>query len=152
MENYTAIIGLLSTVVGAGIGYCLKYYLDKKKDLVSEITKERREMYQQFVDLIINILKATRSKKNSDTQQINELHDFFKKNILYASPKVVLSLSKFFGYLYSTKKDTDPRIILKHLTNIIREMRNDLGLSNKGLGQDGEELIKPLIRDWELLK
>ena len=153
MENYTAFIGIVSTLIGGGIGYFLKYYLDKKKDLVSEITKERRAMYQQFVDLIINVLIGSKIKRNSTDKHVAALYEIFKKNVMYASPGVVIALSEFFQYLYASEdKESNPKDIFRHVTSIIKEMRKDLGLSNKGLGMDGEELLRPLIKDWDQLK
>lgn len=153
MENYTAFIGIASTIVGGGIGYFLKFYLDKKKELVSEITKERRAMYQQFVDLIINIFVGSKFNRNSTDKHVEDLYKIFKKNIMYASPGVIRALSDFFQYLYASEgQKGNPKAIFRHVTSTIKEMRKDLGLSNKGLGIDGEELLRPLIKDWDQLK
>lgn len=150
MAEYTALIGLITTVVGAGIGYYLKYFLDKQKELTSEVTKERRIMYQQFVDLIMGLFYSAKDGQVSDEQTIKNFETFFKKNIVYASPRVVKSLSKLFQVIYQNRT-SEPKEILLRVTLVIKEMRKDLGLSNKGLGANGEELIKPIIKDWDQL-
>lgn len=150
MENYTALIGLITTVIGAGIGYYLKYFLDKQKELTSEVTKERRAMYQQFVDLVMNLIYSVKKDQSDQQKYINNLQEFFKKNVVYASPRVVKALSKMFQLLYS-ESGQDPKEVLLHMTFVIKEMRADLGLSNKGLGKHGEELIKPMFKDWEAI-
>ena len=134
------------------MGYYFKYYLDKKKDLVSEVTKERREMYQTYVDLILNIWMGTKVGKADPSDHVIVLQDFFKKNTMYASPKVIKSLSSLFQYMYAHDgKPSDTKKVIILMTRTIKDMRSDLGLSNKGLGENGEELIRPLIKDWDLL-
>ena len=35
------------------------------------------------------------------------------------------------------------------LTEVLKQMRNDLGLSNKNLGENGEKLMRALITDFD---
>jgi len=48
--SYTAVIALLS-LVGGIVGYCLRYYLDKKKEIISDNIKIKIESYKEFVDV-----------------------------------------------------------------------------------------------------
>lgn len=143
-----ALISVLATVVGAGIGYFLKYYLDKKKELTSEVTKERRQMYQKFADLIFDMIYESKAgrKKNA----MNEISAFFKKSTMYASPNVMTAISELFQKLYENdaKGISDAKSTILGFAKVLKEMRTDLGLSNKGLGKNGENLFKPMLKDW----
>ena len=69
-------------------------YIDKKKKLSSEIAKERRVIYQQYVNLIIGIFANSKiNKKNNQNKLLNDLFEFYKKYVLYASPSVIKAFS-----------------------------------------------------------
>jgi len=142
-------------IIGGTVGYFLKHYIDKKRELSTEVTKERRELYQHFVNLIIDIFSATKTgKKQADSQLLSKLFDFYKKYILYASPEVINNFSDYFQYLYSANGETetlDHKIHFRKLSKIMKAMRADLGLSNKDLGNDGEQIFRALINDFDKL-
>ena len=95
---------------------------------------------------------GTKVGKADPSDHVIVLQDFFKKNTMYASPKVIKSLSSLFQYMYAHDgKPSDTKKVIILMTRTIKDMRSDLGLSNKGLGENGEELIRPLIKDWDLL-
>jgi len=155
--NNQAIITILTItlpVLGAGIGYLIKTNIEKKKALTNEVTKERREIYQQYVNLMIGFFDHSKLKrKNSENQMISELFNFYKKYVLYASPAVIKAFSDYFQFLYKHKTDEnfDTKKNLNFMTKIMLEMRKDLGLKNKGLGKNGEMLMRALITDYDNL-
>jgi len=69
-------------LIGAGVGYLIKQNIEKKKELLSDVHKERRELYQQFVNLIVDIFKQSKKNKNIGDDTINKLYEFYKKYIL----------------------------------------------------------------------
>ncbi len=155
MNQLTTILTIILPLIGAGIGYFFKQGIEKKKELQSEVTKERRELYQQFVNLIIDTIKGTKvNQEQTDSQMIENLYQFYKKYILYASPEVIVDFSEYFQYIYSTSNTSnkpDNKIHFRRLTKIMKAMRKDLGLSNKKLGTDGEVLFRALITDFDKL-
>ena len=153
-QTIITILTITLPVIGAGIGYLLKTNIEKKKALTNEVTKERREIYQQYVNLMISFFDHTKVKrKNSDNQMISELFNFYKKYVLYASPAVIKAFSDYFQFLYSHKTDEnlDTKKNLNFMTSIMLEMRKDLGLKNKGLGKNGEMLMRALLTDYDSL-
>ena len=65
--NTTQIITLMTILlplIGAGVGYLIKSKIEKEKELNSELNKQRREIYQNFVNLIINLFADTKFNKN----------------------------------------------------------------------------------------
>ncbi len=150
--KYNVLLNLVLTFTGGIIGYWIKNYLDKKKELTSEITKERRESYQKFINLIISLfatIKAEKNGKNKNNDFVEGLYEFYKKNILYASPEVINSFSDYMQYMYKNEVDKQNLTVhLKLLTRVMKGMRKDLGLNNKGLGNNGEILMKAIIKDY----
>jgi hypothetical protein len=148
-------LSVLPSIIGGLVGYFIKHSIDKKRELQSEVTKERRELYQNFVNLIIDIFCETRTgEKQPDTQLLSKLFEFYKKYVLYASPEVINNFSDYFQYLYSANGETntlDHKIHFRKLSKIMKAMRTDLGLSNKELGEDGERLFRALITDFDKL-
>lgn len=154
MNSQTIITILTVTlpVFGAGVGFLIKTNIEKKKALTNEVTKERREIYQKYVNLMIGFFDHTKvKKKNSDKELISELFDFYKKYVLYASPSVIKSFSDYFQFLYKNNgsENFDTKKNLNFMTKIMLEMRKDLGLKNKGLGKNGEMLMRALITDYD---
>ena len=148
----TQIITLLTIslpIIGAGIGYLIKSQFEKKKELNNELNKQRREIYQNFVNLIIDIFANTKLKKNTTDQNLKQLFEFYKKYVLFASPNVIKAFSDYFQYLYNPEKEEDLKLHLSSITKIMFEMRRDIGLENKGLGENGEMLMRALITDFD---
>lgn len=85
--NLTTIMTISLPFLGAGIGYLIKHYIEKKKEISNELTKQRREIYQQYVNLIIDIFSNSKvNKKNNNTSMLSELYQFYKK--YHYRPKV----------------------------------------------------------------
>ncbi|WP_121965227.1 hypothetical protein [Myroides sp. N17-2] len=153
MLDIKTLVAIALPILGAFIGYFIKSSIDKKQALLSEVSKERREHYQKFIDLMIELFSNTKSgKKTPDTELVLKLYTFYKKYILYASPKVINSFSDYFQYLYKHSENNgvvDSNVQLRKLTRVMKAMRTDLGLSNKNLGKDGEKIFRALIKDFD---
>ncbi len=151
-ETLITLLSIVLPVLGAGIGYLIKSNVEKRRQLLEPVNQERRELYQQFVDLIIDIFKGTKTGKQTEEQDLlTQLYTFYKKYILYASPEVIIAFSDYFQYLYKVNGEVtnDFKIHFQKLTHIMAEMRKDLGLSNKKLGNNGEKLFRALITDFD---
>ncbi|MDO1500020.1 hypothetical protein Q2T40_07735 [Winogradskyella maritima] len=151
-ETLLPILTITLTLLGGGVGYLLKSYFEKKKSLTNEVTKERREIYQQYVNLIISLFENSKLKKSdSSNTMMTELYEFYKKYVLYASPKVIKAFSDYFQLMYRRidGEDINTKLHLQAMTKIMLEMRNDLGLKNDGLGSNGEMLMRALIKDYD---
>ncbi|KGO87476.1 hypothetical protein Q765_07375 [Flavobacterium rivuli WB 3.3-2 = DSM 21788] len=153
--NTNTIITLLSIflpLIGAAIGYLFKYSIEKKKEITNEITKERRILYQQYVNLVIDIFADSKIGKAKTTANLmKELYDFYKKYVLYASPSVIKAFSNYFQHIYKPNENADTKKTLEFMTKIMVEMRKDLGLKNDGLGGNGEMLMRALITDYDTI-
>lgn len=149
----STVLTIILPILGAGIGYFIKHLIEKRKELLSEVCKERRELYQRFIDIIIEMLKRLKKDVNDDLTNLkSELFDSQKKYMLYASPKVINRFSDYFQYIYSTKENTnniDKKMHFSKLSSIIIAMRKDLGLKNTGLGKDGLKIMRASFPDFD---
>lgn len=153
-QTIITILSITLPLIGAGVGFLIKYSIEKKKELTNEVTKERRDIYQQYVNLMIGLFASTKTNtKNSSDKMLTDLFEFYKKYVLYASPKVIKAYSNYFQFLYrqNDNDENDSKKHLQYMTKIMLEMRKDLGLKNKGLGNNGEMLMRALIKDYDLL-
>jgi hypothetical protein len=153
-QTIITILSITLPLLGAGIGFLIKYSIEKKKELVNEVTKERRAIYQQYVNLMIGLFANSKTNKKSSTDKmLTDLYEFYKKYVLYASPAVIKAYSDYFQYMYKQddNEETDSKKHLQFMTKIMLEMRKDLGLKNKGLGKNGEMLMRALIKDYDSL-
>lgn len=148
---WASVVGFLGIISG----YLLRYYLDKKKELVSENTAIKRSTYKEFTDIVVELFKTT--KINDDVTHneklnkvVEKLSNFYKNFLLYASPELVIAFGEFMQHLYAQDKTKDHhnKFILL-LSKVIKTMRSDLDLSNKDLGEYGENLFRPLLKDFD---
>ena len=145
------LLSILLPLIGAGVGYLVKQNIEKKKELLSDVHKERRELYQQFINLIVDILKQSKKNENVGEELINKLFGFYKKYILYGSPGVIKAFADFFQYIYTTNagQESNTKKMLVLLSKVMFEMRRDLGLDNKGLGDNGNQLLRAMFYDYD---
>jgi len=141
--------------IGAGIGYLIKHYIEKNKEIANELTKQRREIYQQYVNLIIDLFSKNKINQNKkEDNLLAELFEFYKKYILYASPNVIKAFSDYFQFVYNQQGNgnvEDSKKSLEFMTKIMLEMRKDIGLKNDGLGVNGQMLLRALINDYDTI-
>ena len=152
--KYFVLISLVISVVSGVIGFFVKIRIDRKKELLSQVNIERREAYQGFINLVIGLFANLKTeKKRTNNEFVSELYEFYKKNLLYASPKVVIKFADYMQFLYHYDQ-TDKENLYLHigkLTDVMKAMREDLGLSNKNLGKHGEILMKAIIKDFKTM-
>jgi hypothetical protein len=149
-DTSTSIIVVIIPLFAAGLGYLLKETIERRKILQSEVYKEKRELYQQFINLIVDLFSNSKVGKDLPTNDLlTTLFSFYKKYILYASPEVINAYSDYFQYLYHMGDNQDHKVHFSKLTKVMAVMRDDLGLANTELGKNGERLFRALITDFD---
>lgn len=96
---------------------------------------------------------SKKNQKNSTDKMLKYLYEFYKKYVMYASPKVIKAYSDYFQYMYKQNdgEESDLKKHLQFMTKIMLEMRKDLGLKNNGLSRNGEMLMRALIKDYDAI-
>lgn len=149
-ENWLTLAGIIFSGI---IGYCIKYALDKKAQFSSENAKIKREMYREYVDFILKFLSDIQEQgadvtSKQQKQLIEEMKNFHRKAVLYSSPRVVNAYSDMLQNSYRGDSEGFHTMVL--MTNIFKEMRKDIGLSNRGLRSGAIRLMRPLINDYDV--
>jgi hypothetical protein len=148
-ESLFSLLLVIVPLLAAGFGYLFKENADRKKILQSEVYKEKREMYQGFVNLIVGLFSNARMKIDTPTEElVDTLYSFYKKYILFASPEVINAFSDYFQFLYH-QDVTNHKLHFSRLTKVMAVMREDLGLENTNLGEEGERIFRAIITDFD---
>ncbi len=151
--SFLPIIVAIIALIGGIIGYLLRYFFDKKKEFASENAKIKREAYQSFVNFLYDVFKDAKKEgaEKIDTQEIkNRMYEFFKKSTLYSSPETINVFGDYMQYLYKNKDDkANVKETMNHLGLVIKVMRKEVGLSNRGLGKNGERVFRAIFRDFD---
>jgi hypothetical protein len=145
-ENWLTAGGL---IVSGIIGYFIKYILDRRSEFITKNAEIKREAYSDSVDLMLAIISQSKLGEISQRDMLKNLNDFYSKYILYASPKVVNSFGDYMQYIYSHSEDMDSKTMMMLMTTVFRDMREDVGLSNKDIGKKGERLLRGRFNDYE---
>jgi len=158
MFEKNLLLAVLAILSGA-LGYYIRYRIDQIKETFSKINEERRNHYQSFINIVIDILRTSPADIEKNTAKITDkLYEFYKKYMVYASPLVINAFGDYFQFLYNQNTNEDiegnikTKISFTLLSNIIICMRKDLGLSNKSLGKKGQKVFRALITDFDSFK
>ena len=151
-DNWITLFGIFSSAV---VGYLVKYLLDKKARFGSENATIKRDMYEGYINFIMSYIVSygeggSKLKVKSEKEILEKMREFHRMAILYSSPKVINAFADFLQYSY---KHPDGSGKGEHLmvlvTNVFKEMRRDIGLSNRGLRSGGIRLMRPMINDYD---
>lgn len=146
----TVLVALLG---GGGIGYFLKYYLDRKQAFATANGAVKRKMYKKYLDKLTslnNIGKLTPEELEVvKTEFGKHSSEFYSTGVLFASPQVVKAYADFVRHTDSPQDEAYTYDLMLKMSRLYRAMRSDIGLSNKGLGHDGELLLRGNINDYD---
>jgi len=145
---------LLIPVAAATIGYYARHLIERKKELQSEVNKERRVIYQKFVNMVLDMIPSAAKLTDEQASDFDQrMVEFYKKFVLYASPDVVNAMGNYRQYSFKAFEnitaDFDPRPSYSMLAKVISEMRGDLGLSNWRMGANGKKIFKSILLDYD---
>ncbi len=149
------IIPSVIALISGLFGYFLKYYLDKKARFSSDNAAIKREMYEDYIGSIMKFVSNPNDQagnlNDKQTKEIlSKMREFHRKAILYSSPRVVNAFADFLQYAYRYPEgDGKGEYMMALVTNIFKEMRRDIGLSNYGLGSGAIRLIRPVVNDYD---
>lgn len=133
-----SIVGAMATVL-VGVGGALYTQSQIKKREIEEAHRARKvEIYKEFLDIAARMMAEGNENVSLKPPTQQELVDFlvgFKTNVvLWGSPKVINAQLNF------QKASTEGGHVLKALDHLYKAIREDIGLSNRGL--DRHQLVK----------
>jgi len=133
-----AIVGAMATVL-VGVGGALYTQSQIKKREIEEAHRARKvEIYKDFLDIAARMMAEGNENISLKPPSQQELVDFmvgFKTNVvLWGSPKVINAQLNF------QKISSENGHVLKAVDELYKAIREDIGLSNRGL--DRHQLVK----------
>lgn len=109
------------------------YWKEREKSRQEAHKEKKVEVYSIFFDIVFKILKASKGESNDqayyESQELQDsLFELMKGILAYGSPAVVLSMGR-----WRLAANSNSSAQLLHVGDILLAMREDLGLSNRGL-------------------
>lgn len=138
-----AIIGAMATVT-AGIVVVMITQKQTKIREIEEAHREKKvEIYDKFLTIIIRVLKGAneniKCEPISEQELIELLVEYKREILLWGSPQVIKAQLHYEAVAGNTY------LMFHAIDNLYRAIREDIGLSNKGL--QPLELFKLFLKD-----
>lgn len=138
-----AIVGAMATIlVGVGGGLYTQAQI-KNREIEEAHRAKKVEIYKGFLDMVARIMAEGNENVSIKPPTEQELIDFlvvFKTDvILWGSPKVINAQLNF------QKVSDEGGNVLMAVDKLFKAVREDIGLSNKGLNSN--QLIKMYLKD-----
>ena len=130
----SAIIAGAATVISSV--FIASYNSRKAKERVAfEANKEKKAaLYNEFMDIVVQLMRNTKAGKKGDEVLPDNVEEFFydftSKITVYGGPGVVKAYSQWRSASENGKNEINNLFMID---NLFREMRKDLGESNKGI-------------------
>lgn len=142
-EVLAALIGAMATVLVGVTATIISQKQSKQRDIEESHRSKKVEIYKGYLDAVAGLIARENENVSKEGMTNQELVDYlleFKTDILlWGSPKVIKRQLAF----QEASKDGGDVIIA--VDNLYRAIREDIGLSNKGLNR--HELIKLSLSD-----
>lgn len=130
------------------VGYLIKAGIDKRQEFITRNAEIKRAAYMQMTELILDLFSQEKLGKVEDKDMVKRLNSFNTKCILYGSPEVVNAYGDMMQALYGMADAIDTKQNFVNITKLFKAMRSDIGLSNIGLGDNGEKLLRARFTDY----
>ena len=131
------IVGTVTTIISSV--WIASYNARKSKEkIVYEAHKEKKaKIYNDFMDIMVTtLMKNVREGKEVDSKELEKFFDeFTAKLIIYGGSNVINAYIKF----RNSSTDNNGFESLENIDLLFREMRKDLGESNRNI--DNKDLI-----------
>ena len=142
-EVIAAIIGAMATVFAGLAAVIITNKQSKQRDIDESHRSKKVEIYKGYLDTVSGLMASTNENvsKNglSDQELVDYLVEFKTALLLWGSPEVIkyqLEFERVCG---------NPDLVFTAVNNLYKAIREDIGLSNKGLSS--HELVKMYLSD-----
>lgn len=130
------IVGIATITTVMGSVYIASYNARRARESAAqEANREKKaEIYNGFIDLMIRTMRQKRVR-NAGRENIEQsMFEITSKLMVYGATGVVKAFGEWRNAAYNEQEGSYKALTL--LDEVIREMRSDLGESNKGLDEN----------------
>lgn len=142
-----AIIGAMATVCVGLAAVIITQRQTKAREIEETHRAKKVEIYNDYLSIVTRIIKGLNDQfadeQPSEAELASSMVEYKRQILLWGSSKVIKAQLQ-----YEASAATMGNTFLA-LDNLYRAIRNDIGLSNKGLAQF--DLIKLFLKDAHLL-
>ncbi len=146
---FGALSAFLAAIL-AGVGFLLKSEMEKRREIERQLSEQKFKVYTGIMNIFFSVFNSVRKKTNSDefTESMgDQMLDHIQGLLIYGSDGVVKALST---WKRSISESTNPHLTIMLITNIMIEIRKDMGNTNTKIGFD--DIWGMLITDFEQYK
>lgn len=129
---------IIIVVITAFFGFA-GYFIQNSINTRNRNREKRKEIYSNFIIILEEIF----IKKNTSVSLQEKMMEFNLHSMFYLNPKLIQNLLKFRSFAQEGEKEKLKLIECQF--DIIKNMRADLGLSNKNISS--EDLAALIIND-----
>lgn len=130
------VLAAIVAALGAVFSLLFTWWKEKQKSLREAHREKKIEIYSKFFDLMFDLMDKSKRGLDSDEEVIKTVSshwvDLTRGILFYGSPKVVIAFS-------SVRKGSNEQAsaldTMRTIGRVILAMREDIGLSNKGLDE-----------------
>ena len=116
-----ALIGFSGVILAA----VAAHHQTKKREINARLFADKREGYSHVIDLIFDLLRATKKKQELSSEELLEKMLLFKKAlIIWGGPKAITAWNEF--EMGSGRAESDKETF-QRMEKILRAIREDLG-------------------------
>ncbi len=146
----STMIAAIGTVLASVLAVLYNQRRSKEREIAEAHRPMKIDVYKKFMEMMVELIKGSKQSNPQNQAIITKnlekgFYEFTRDVIIWGSPSVLKSYSKF----RNPPKDQKEYQILIYFDEILREFRNDLGNSNKGIKTG--DLIKLFLTDPEKL-
>ena len=124
-----AIVGLFSIL--------FTFWKERRRSFIEAHREKKIQAYSKFVDVLFDFLSKTKHQKTNSELKVDDNFqqlwmDMSKELLFYGSPKVLTAFNSFKNPSNQTENTS---MIIRRVGQILLAIREDIGLSNRGLNE-----------------
>jgi hypothetical protein len=146
-EVAIALIAASATIFTSTVAIVLGRYLESKKEREAAHRDKKVVLYDELTSRLFKMFHEGESKDKTKGDFVGFLREVQRKLILWAGPKVVVSYAAWHRVLTSNPGNPKAEALIK-MVDFFLSLREDLGLSNKGIQRD--HLVRFMLQKPEL--
>jgi len=131
-----AIIAGATTIISSVYIASLNARKAKERAVFEAHREKKAEVYNEFLDMVVELMRNTKKGKEGNDILPENIEEFFynftSKILIYGGPGVVKAFSNWRAK--AVEQDTVKGLLL--IDKLFRQMRSDLGESNKGIEEN----------------